>query len=592
MASKVCLKCRILSQSIVSSKRFYSKPAVNHQKQKPNDAAAPQTRISPKSISIQQIQYKSGRKNIPRLSYDLDRVLFNPGVYYLQDPRSRVYNFDPYLQNIMSVEEFDYNALGEYITSSRDTILDKLARENDCSFVGSTSSMTAVLAHFHYLLSSWRPIDIEPLSSEFADLYRTFTQTQRAPAAVFLRHRDGVYAIDADKSCETGDTILSALGKSMEKLLTMPSHEFEKFRRGKSHLLDSSVRNMPEAYNYCKYNSMLMRSQLDCQDPRLPGTGVFDLKTRAVVAVRMDVRNSEEASGYQIKTSTGLFESFEREYYDMIRSAFLKYSLQVRIGNMDGIFVAFHNTERIFGFQYIGLDEMDYRVHGKGGSILAEQEFKFSISLLHDLLQQIRSELPGQSVRIHVETRETRVPSLYIFAEAMEEETIEKLQQGAIEQILSKVSGEPVVKSVLEEKRLSKSDQGSRINNADESAAKVKQQNPSPSDVSKIRGWQLTVTQYVNGVETRDPPEVGPKTKWEIVPKLTPIESDKVLSKYEACKLRRIKLLGEDDPSTATSQWSDQFRRTLQDLARRGRKELEERGEVDNPIVWKSTHTH
>lgn len=39
----------------------------------------------------------------------------------------------------------------------------------------------------------------------------------------------------------------------------------------------------------------------------------------------------------------------------MTRSAFLKYSMQVRIGNMDGIFVAYHNTARIFGFQYISL---------------------------------------------------------------------------------------------------------------------------------------------------------------------------------------------------------------------------------------------
>lgn len=39
----------------------------------------------------------------------------------------------------------------------------------------------------------------------------------------------------------------------------------------------------------------------------------------------------------------------------MTRSAFLKYSMQVRIGDMDGIFVAYHNTARIFGFQYISL---------------------------------------------------------------------------------------------------------------------------------------------------------------------------------------------------------------------------------------------
>lgn len=68
-----------------------------------------------------------------------------------------------------------------------------------------------------------------------------------------------------------------------------------------------------------------MRSQLDCQDPRLPGTGVFDIKTRASLPIRIDLLNYEENSGYLIRQMHGLIESFEREYYDLIRSAFLKY---------------------------------------------------------------------------------------------------------------------------------------------------------------------------------------------------------------------------------------------------------------------------
>lgn len=33
----------------------------------------------------------------------------------------------------------------------------------------------------------------------------------------------------------------------------------------------------------------------------------------------------------------------------------IKDSFQVRIGGMDGIFLAYHNTSRIFGFQYVPL---------------------------------------------------------------------------------------------------------------------------------------------------------------------------------------------------------------------------------------------
>ncbi|KAG5220919.1 mitochondrial protein Pet127-domain-containing protein [Salix suchowensis] len=61
----------------------------------------------------------------------------------------------------------------------------------------------------------------------------------------------------------------------------------------------------------------------------------------------MDVLNYEENSGYLIRTLQGPLESFEREYYDLIRSAFLKYSFQARIGNMDGVLVAYHNTARL-----------------------------------------------------------------------------------------------------------------------------------------------------------------------------------------------------------------------------------------------------
>ena len=76
-----------------------------------------------------------------------------------------------------------------------------------------------------------------------------------------------------------------------------------------------------------------MRSQLDCHDSRLPGTGVFDIKTRAVLPIRMDILNYEENSGYQIRSQYGIMESFEREYYDLIRSGFLKYRCAVCVSS-------------------------------------------------------------------------------------------------------------------------------------------------------------------------------------------------------------------------------------------------------------------
>lgn len=138
----------------------------------------------------------------------------------------------------------------------------------------------------------------------------------------------------------------------------------------------------------------MMRSQLDAVDPRLPGTGVFDLKTRAVVSIRMNHKEFEEGSGYQLRHALGEWESFEREFYDMTRATLLKYSLQVRMGRMDGIFVAFHNIERIFGFQYLSLADMDAVLHGQHDTSLGDEEFKVSINLVDELLTKATAQFP------------------------------------------------------------------------------------------------------------------------------------------------------------------------------------------------------
>ena len=310
----------------------------------------------------------------------------------MQDPRSRVYNFDPYLQKIMPVSEFDFNALKEYITSSKDQFLTKLAETHGKRYVGSSSSMTGALAHFHFLLSQWREINTSSLSKGFPDTLRSFTNLQRCPSAIFLNWKGGTYAIDADKEFDSAN-VLSMLGKSMEKLLTLDTDEYEKYRKTNPGQISDEERNTPEAYHYSTMGDFLMRSQLDAFDARLPGTGMFDLKTRAVVTIRMDAKNYEQGSGYEITSRYGEWESFEREYFDMIRAAFLKYSLQVRMGRMDGIFVAFHNTERIFGFQYVSLLEMDTTLHGQP-DVVGDQEFKLSLELLNKILDKATEKFP------------------------------------------------------------------------------------------------------------------------------------------------------------------------------------------------------
>ena len=331
---------------------------------------------------------------VPRLSYDLAKVLFNPGVYWLQDPRSRVYNFDPYLEKIMPSTEFDFEALKEYITASEDTNLREIAAKAGSRYFGSSSSMVATLCHFHYLISQWRPLQFEDQTRSFPITSTKSTIIERAPTAIFLKWKNGTYGIDADKQFSTAN-ILMMMGKSMEKLMTLETTEFEKYRLSNPEQISMEARTTPESFHYTTAGNIMMRSQLDAHDSRLPNSGMFDLKTRAVVTVRMNADKYMDGKGYEITRQNGIWGSFEREYYDMIRSAFLKYSLQVRMGRMDGVFVAFHNTERIFGFQYINLSEMDRAVHGQDKLQAGDGEFAFSLQLFERVLDKATAKFPN-----------------------------------------------------------------------------------------------------------------------------------------------------------------------------------------------------
>lgn len=386
---------------------------------------------------------------IPMLSHGLDRVLFNPGVYRLQDPRSRVYNFDPYLEKIMPATEFDFDALDEYQTSSKDQTLLDLTRRLGTKFTGSTSSMSSALSQFHFLLSAFRKLDHSHLSRTFPDPSINFSKITQGPSAIFLRWKDGIYAIDADKSFDTPN-IMSWLGQSLEKLLTNTPSEFERFRKSNTEAAPTDDQS-GRCFHYSRLGNFLMRSQLDAHDPRLPGSGVFDLKTRAVVSIRMDHQNYEQGAGYQLRYDQGEWESYEREFYDMCRATLLKYSLQVRMGRMDGIFVAYHNIERIFGFQYVSLADMDKVLHGQPDPTLGDQEFRLSVRLLDDLLQRATAKFPETSIRLHFathgDTKSTKnsrkstdsdegpnkVAWMSIFAEPVTEEEVESIQNAKSE---------------------------------------------------------------------------------------------------------------------------------------------------------------
>jgi hypothetical protein len=390
--------------------------------------------LLPKSLVVEPLAVP--QPPVPYLSYGLDRVLFNPGVYSLQDPSSRVYNFDPYLEKIMPVHEFDFGALKEYKTSSRDTALAGLAQKFAKKYIGSTSSMTSMLAQFHFCLSRGRLINIDMMSKGFGGKVsssRNFTKINRAPAAIFLRYKDGRYAIDADKEYDSAN-VLMLLGKSLELLLTLPKSQYEIYRKSDPRTISEAQKAEPESYQYTTMGDFLMRSQLDSYDHRLPGNGTFDLKTRAVLPIRMDSQNYLKNIDYEIESLGGTYKSYEREKYDMMRATMLKYMLQVRMGRMTGIFVAYHNVRRMFGFEYIPLREMDYALHGTSDPCLGDQEFKASLELLNIVFEKATTKYPETSLRFLFEAKEEEKPdptkpgTLNIFAEPMTEAQVDAIQ--------------------------------------------------------------------------------------------------------------------------------------------------------------------
>ncbi|KAK5166152.1 uncharacterized protein LTR77_008413 [Saxophila tyrrhenica] len=575
--------------------------------------------VKPQDLAITPLEIP--QPPVPSLEYGLDRVLFNPGVYQLQDPHSRVYNFDPYLQMIMPVVEFDFNALKEYKTSSQDVALGELAKSHGKRYIGSTSSMTGTLAHFHYLLSAFRPLNTNMVSRGFPDQLDSFTAINRAPNAIFLRWKNGTYAIDADKEHDSPN-VLMMLGKSMEKLLTLPTSEFERYRKTDPRSVSEEDRTAPEAFQYTTMGDFLMRSQLDAYDPRLPGTGMFDLKTRAVVTVRMDTTDFEPMTGYQIHTLQGRFESYEREYYDMIRSTMLKYMLQVRMGRMDGIFIAFHNVERIFGFQYVSLQDMDRALHGTINTCLGDQEFKASLDMLNKVFDMATKKFPEQSLRFHFQATPEKLDSdatvMWVFAEPMGEAQIESIQSS------SKARVAEFEREMLGYEKEETPDTDAVVTESEEADAKwstaastqvdtTETPEPKPAsssttsndskssdDLAPLFAASILCESKVNGKTVTRPERLRPTDKWEIdyIAHEYPTDA-KMWARYEQMKARRKEIFSkydEDDVEDAPSSKEEsrkkakgreyiEFMKRLSEQGRAFRVKADEAEKGSEPVV-------
>lgn len=196
---------------------------------------------------------------IPKLSHGLDRVLFNPGVHYLRDPRTNVYNYDPFLRNICQPDEFNFDSIPKFVPPSQDTNLHKAAAKHSSKFVSSTSSIAPSMSHFYFLISKLKPMNLSSrFTGEFEDEPQTFTQMCRSPVGVHVRpHSLGETLVrslvteKADKEDEIKPNILMHLGNILEKLLTNTKNDFERMLKGSSNPFQPKSE---ETYNYLQVN--------------------------------------------------------------------------------------------------------------------------------------------------------------------------------------------------------------------------------------------------------------------------------------------------------------------------------------------------
>jgi hypothetical protein len=131
--------------------------------------------IAADDVPFNRLDGPSEDVEVASLSHGLSRVLFSPGVHWLQDPRSSVWNFDPALSTLPYPAQFDFEKLRPFVPPSRDKSLQKLLKIHKRKFAGSTSSMTGMLSHIWVALRGGdTELNLDMLSEAFRRLVRLF----------------------------------------------------------------------------------------------------------------------------------------------------------------------------------------------------------------------------------------------------------------------------------------------------------------------------------------------------------------------------------------------------------------------------------
>ena len=294
-------------------------------------------------------------------------------------------------ESLPKPEEIESENFDKYIPPNKDQTLINLMKSKECLFASSTSGLSNILSHYFYKLTNFKSPHFYNLSEKFTNEPFKFMMFQRKPISIAInKHGGNFHSISQNKIfADKNDFILLKMGKYMEKIFTNDEESFRQKYMQIGKLIDISE---PEYFNFVTYDKILLRSQIDCSTllEKTKKNIFFEIKTRACSPIRYDINNYKDYLDYEIKTLTGIQNSYEREFYDLIRGGFLKYIFQLKIGGMHGAFISYHNTEKIFGFEYISLIDMERRVFGN--TYFSDLVFKASFKLLQETFTEILSK--------------------------------------------------------------------------------------------------------------------------------------------------------------------------------------------------------
>lgn len=344
---------------------------------------------------LEDVSLNADFQRPPPLFHGLEKIVRTEGIY----PSTQ---FPESLIKLPTYTEEAYNRISNYVRPSSDTTLRNLAVKNKSKYVSGSSSLTDALQQIYYAISNFKSPDITGLGKNYDHMNMNYMSAYRKPTTFLLKKLPGgIYAIDGDKGPGlTSTKVLMHGGIILESLFTTEAEFFKKIMNTEVELSEQDkniIEGAGKSFRFRKIGNLLIRSQIDCGATDENGNYfVFEIKTRATAPIRYDLENYYKYFDYKITKRNGLHSSYEREYFDLIRSILLKYFFQIKIGKMDGAFISYHNTQEIFGFEYLKLDEIEQRLFGS--SEISDQVLKICLAMFQDILDDVTAKFPDDEM--------------------------------------------------------------------------------------------------------------------------------------------------------------------------------------------------